>query len=56
MFGILGTVVGILFILLGGYLVIFFPSTTVHQTESFSVVGIIMGFIFLVAGVVLVFL
>jgi hypothetical protein len=54
-FGWLWGIIGILFFLLGGFLVIFFPSTSEHQGETFSITGIAMGFIFLIAGFFLVF-
>lgn len=55
MFGFPGFVLGILLILMGVFLVFFFPTTTEHQPESFGFTGIAMGIIFLVIGFVLVF-
>jgi hypothetical protein len=55
MFGLLGVVIGIVLILLGGFLVFFFPSTTIHQGEDFGVAGVVLGFIILLIGGVLVF-
>ena len=55
MFGWLGIAVGILFFLVGGFLVVFFPSTEEHQGDTFSITGIVIGFILLVAGFFLVF-
>ena len=51
MFGWIGLLVGILFILLGGFLVVFFPGTQEHQPPPFGVVGVL-----LVLGGVLIFL
>ncbi len=56
MFGWLGIIIGILLFLLGGFLVVFFPSSEEHQGDSFSLTGVIMGFIFLIAAFFLVFL
>ena len=55
MFGIVGVAVGIFLLLLGIFLIFFFPQTTVHQGEGFSIAGIVMGFIFLIVGIVLIF-
>ncbi|MBI4175787.1 MAG: hypothetical protein HY518_01160 [Candidatus Aenigmarchaeota archaeon] len=54
-FGIIGAIVGILLVLMGIFLVIFFPMATAHQQEKFSWMGIIMGIIFLVVGGLLIF-
>lgn len=55
MFGLLGTILGIILIIVGGFLVVFFPATLEHQSQEFSVVGIVLGLIFLIVGVVLIF-
>jgi len=55
MFGWLGIVVGILLILIGGFLVFFFPNTQEHQPPPFGVVGVVLGLILIVAAVVLIF-
>jgi hypothetical protein len=56
MFGWLGVIIGILFIIIAAFLIFFFPMTTVHQTEKFGVVGVVLGFILLIAGILLVFI
>ena len=55
MFGWIGIVLGIILFLVGGFLVVFFPSTSEHQGDTFSFTGIFMGLIFLVAAFFLVF-
>lgn len=55
MFGILGILVGIVLILIGGFLVFFFPGAMEHQPPPFDVVGVVLGFILIIAGGVLVF-
>lgn len=56
MLGFLGIVVGILLILIGGFLIFFFPGTEEHQPNSFAWLGILIGFILIAIGVVLIFL
>jgi hypothetical protein len=55
MFGFIGILVGIVFILMGGFLVLFFPGAGEHQPPTFSIMGVIIGFILIVAGVILIF-
>ena len=55
MFGWIGIIIGILFFLIGGFLVVFFPSTEEHQGDSFSITGVAIGIILLIAGFFLVF-
>jgi hypothetical protein len=55
MFGWLGIIIGILLFLIGGFLVVFFPSTEEHQGETFGLTGVILGFILLIAAFFLVF-
>lgn len=55
MFGWLGIGLGIVLFLIGGFLVVFFPGTWEHQGDAFSLTGIILGFIFLIAAFFLVF-
>ena len=55
MFGWIGLLVGILFIAVGGFLVLFFPSTQEHQPGPFGVVGVVLGFILIALGGVLIF-
>ncbi len=55
MFGWIGFLVGIFFILVGGFLVLFFPSTEEHQPDTFAVTGIVLGLILIIAGGVLMF-
>lgn len=48
-------ILGIIFILIGGFLVFFFPAVSVHQNPdipgmSFSKNGVIIGFVLLVVG------
>jgi len=56
MFGWIGFLVGVLFILIGGFLVIFFPGAEEHQPPPFNVVGVVLGLILLVLGGIFVFL
>jgi len=55
MFGFVGWLVGGLFIILGIFLIFFFPSVIEHQPSNIGFTGIILGLIFLVVGGVLVF-
>lgn len=55
MFGLFGTIIGIILLVVGGYLVVFFPATIEHQTESVSIVGIVFGIVLLIAGGILIF-
>lgn len=55
MFGWIGIVIGILLALAGIFLVFFFPTTTVHQGESFGKTGVILGVIFLIVAFFLLF-
>jgi len=55
MFGWLGIAIGILLFLIGGFLVVFFPSTKEHQGDTFGLTGVILGFILLIAAFFLVF-
>lgn len=55
MFGIIGILVGIVLILIGGFLVFFFPGTAEHQPPPFDVVGVVLGFILIIIGGVLIF-
>ncbi len=54
MFGIIGFIVGILLILLGGFMAFFFPSDDRHQSDSIAVGGIVIGLIILLFGFILV--
>lgn len=54
MFGWLGILIGILLILVGGYLIIFFPSMPEHQPTSMTLGAIILGFVLAVAGALLI--
>jgi len=56
MFGIAGILVGLLLVLVGGFLVFFFPNTMEHQPPPFDTVGVVLGFILLIIGGVLIFL
>jgi len=56
MFGWIGILIGIFLLILGGYLVFFFPQATDYQPEKFGAMGIIFGFVFLVIGAVLLFI
>ena len=55
MFGIIGILVGLLLIVVGGFLVFFFPSAWEHQPDPFGWVGVVLGFILIIIGGVLVF-
>ncbi len=52
-FGILGLVIGILFILIGGFLVFFFPANKEHQSGDFTSAGIFIGVLFILFGFLL---
>ncbi len=54
MFGLLGVIVGIILIIVGGYMFFFMPMTIEHQ-EGFGISAVIIGLIFMIAGFVLVF-
>lgn len=55
MFGWLGIAIGILFFLIGGFMVFFFPSTEEHQGDNFGITGVVLGLILLIAAFFLVF-
>lgn len=55
MFGWIGTIVGILLILLGGYMVLFFPFVSEEQADSLALTSIVTGFVLIVIGGVLIF-
>ncbi|MFH1294830.1 MAG: hypothetical protein ABIH90_02715 [Candidatus Aenigmatarchaeota archaeon] len=54
-FGWLWSLAGILFLLLGGYMLLFFPFTAQHQGEEFQVSGPVIGFVLVLIGGFLVF-
>jgi hypothetical protein len=56
MFGIIGILGGLLLVIIGGFLVFFFPNTFEHQAPPFDTVGVVLGFILLIIGGVLIFL
>ena len=56
MFGIWGIVVGILSLLVGIFLVFFFPSSFKTQETELAIGGIFLGVIALIVGGVLIFL
>ena len=55
MFGWIGAIIGILLILLGGYMVLFFPFVTEEQIPSVGLTAIITGFVFIIIGGFLLF-
>ncbi len=55
MFGLFGAIIGILMILVGGYMFFFMPITIEHQ-EGFGMSAVIIGLILMIAGFVLVFI
>ncbi len=55
MFGWIGAIIGILLILLGGFMVLFFPFTVEEQPESMALTAIVTGFVLIVIGGVLLF-
>ena len=60
MFGWVGFVVGILFIVVGGFLVFFFPASMEHQSDvgsgsNMALSGVVLGLILLVVGFFLAF-
>jgi hypothetical protein len=54
-FGWLLGILGVIFLLLGGFMVLFFPFTAEHQGDEFQVAGPVIGLVLLVVGGVLVF-
>lgn len=54
MFGLLGVIVGIILIIVGGYMVFFLPMSIYHQPE-FGYTGVFLGIVFLIVGFVLIF-
>ncbi len=56
MFGLLGLLIGIFLVLIGGYMIFFFPLTSVHQEEYFGKTAIVLGFICLIVGGILIFI
>ncbi len=54
-FGFFGPIIGIILILLGGFLVFFMHTTPMHQPEAFSLSGIVIGLMFLFFGIFLIF-
>ena len=55
-FGLAGAALGVILILIGIFLVFFFPAPVEHQSEGLGHVGIVFGLILLVVGGLLVFL
>ena len=55
MFGIWGPVFGILLGAFGLFMVFFFPNAQEHQDENFTISGIVMGIVALVASFFLIF-
>lgn len=49
-FGLLGQLIGLILILLGGFLAFFLQTTDMHQPKEFSLTGIYLGLLFLVLG------
>jgi len=56
MFGWIGILAGVVFLLIAGFLIFFFPSTVEHQTETYGWNGVFLGFICGVIGCALIFL
>jgi len=54
MFGLLGAIIGIILIIVGGYMFFFMPMAMEHQPD-FGLSGIILGLILMIVGFVLVF-
>lgn len=54
-FGLMWSIFGLLFLIAGGYLLLFFPFTAQHQGDEFQVSGPVIGFILLLIGGFLVF-
>ena len=55
MFGIIGLIIGILLILWGLYMIVFFPVQDQTQPEDIGIIGIVFGFVVLGIGIALVF-
>lgn len=55
MFGITGTIAGIVMIIVGGILVFFFPGAPQYQPRDFSVLVVVIGFILIILGAIMAF-
>ena len=55
MFGVFGFLGGFVLIMIGAFLVFFFPTTSVHQPDSMALTGIVIGIIFFIVGGLLLF-
>ena len=55
MFGWFGLIIGAILLVLGGYMVFFFPHAVSYQPGKFGAVGVTLGFIFLTIGLLLIF-
>ena len=56
MFGWIGTLIGILLLILAALFIFIFPSTVEHQPEPYGWNGVIFGFILGIIGFALIFL
>jgi len=55
MFGIWGTVAGIILILIGGGLIFFFPSAGDYQPDEMSILMVVIGFVTVIIGAIMIF-
>jgi hypothetical protein len=56
MFGWVGIIVGILFLLFAAFAIFFFPASREHQPDPYGFNGILLGFIVGIIGLALLFL
>ena len=56
MFGLIGFLIGIMLVLFGFFLAIFFPNLPEHQGENFALAGIVIGIVLLIVGAALILL
>ncbi|MFH1445303.1 MAG: hypothetical protein ABIF08_02365 [Nanoarchaeota archaeon] len=56
MFGWLGLLIGAILLVLGGYMIFFFPGALDYQTKEMATVGVVLGFIFAILGAILIFI
>ncbi len=54
-FGILGQILGVLFVIFGGFLIFFLPSSSDWTPKAFSLSGIVIGLLLLIFGGILIF-
>ncbi len=55
MFGLLGQIIGIIIIIIGGFLLFFLHAPEEHQPTEFSISFIVLGLILIIVGGLLLF-